>query len=193
VNDLLELDYFKNINNLKVIHYNDISYTESFKKTLQFLVENNFNYIIFLQDDCLTYSDINQELIEFIKNEDFDMLNLEITPQNLNITSNIKYVKNDFEVYGTNSTDFVKNSLWAFDDGAYVANIEFLMDKIYDEKYFNKNSIWSAESYLNDKIKNNSIQRLITSNKFYHRYNILGPNSWNRDNEIKYLNKRFLK
>lgn len=191
--NLLNLDYFKNITNLETIFYDNISYTESFKKTLDFLLENGFNYIIFLQDDCLTNYDINEELIELIKNEEFDMLNLEVSISNLNNMINIKYIKNDFEVYETSSNDFIKNGLWAFDDGPYVANINFLIDKVYDGNYFNKNDIWSAESYLNEKIKNNPIQRLTVNNKFYRRYNILGPNSWNRDNELDELNKRFLK
>jgi hypothetical protein len=191
-NNLLDLDYFKNLSNLKTIFYDNISYTQSFKKTLDFLLENKFNYIIFLQDDCLSNFDMNKELIEFIKNEEFNMLNLEITPQILSVKPNIKYNKNGFEVYDTTSNDFVRDGLWAFDDGAYVANIKFLMEEIYDEIYFNKDSIWSAESYLNEKIKNKSIERLVTNIKFYHRYNILGPNCWNKSYELNELNKRFL-
>lgn len=191
-NQLLNFEYFKNLHNLKVINYDNISYTESFKMTLKYLVDNGFDYLIFLQDDCLTYSDITKELVDFIKNEEFDMLNLENTPTHLNISNpKVLYSINNFEVYETYSSDFSKNGLYSFDDGAYVGKIDFLMKNLYDDKYFNESDIWRAEGHLSCKIGKSPIQRLTTNIKFYNRYNLIGPNS-NRKDTIDFLQKRFI-
>ena len=191
VKELLECDYFKKIKNLKVIRQNNISYTESFKEALRFIYKNSFDYMIFLQDDSLTKNDINEKLVDYIKNEDFDMLNLELTPEDLKTSKEIIYKSGDLEIYNTTSEDFTKRGWYAFDDGGYVANVKFVLTDLYNEEYLLKGDIWTAETYLNSKIENKPIQRLTTNNNFYWRYNILGRHNWDRDNLLKELKERF--
>jgi hypothetical protein len=191
VNKLLKFDYFRKIKNLQIIKQNNVSYTDSFKEALRIIYKNNFDYIIFLQDDSLTKSDINKEIINYIKNENFNMLNLELTPEDLKTTGKIVYKSGDFEVYDTSSEDFVKRGWYAFDDGAYAANVKFVLTNLYDEEYLSKGNVWDAETYLNSKIHKNPIQRLTTNNNFYWRYNILGRNNWDRENLLNQLKERF--
>ena len=49
--------------------------------------------------------------------------------------------------------DFLKKKLWAFDDGPYIANVDFLMKYIYDPTYYSSPNIWLAEGYLNKKME----------------------------------------
>ena len=191
VNMLLASNYFQKIKNLQIIRQNDISYTDSFKEALRIIYKNNFDYMIFLQDDSLTKNNINQKLIDFIKNEEFNMLNLEMTPKDLKATSEIMYRDGDLEIYDTTSEDFVKRGWYAFDDGGYVANVKFILTHLYDEEYLLKGNVWDAETYLNSKIEKTPIQRLTTNNNFYWRYNILGRNNWDRENILLELKERF--
>lgn len=190
---ILENNYFSELKKLKLFRYNNISYTKSFKNTLNYFVENNFEYLIFLQDDCFNLSksvDI-EELNKFIFNNDFEMLNLETTLVDLKIENKeIFYENNDFKVYNTSSEDFKNRGWYAFDDGAYVANINFLLKYVYDNNYFNIGDIWKSENYLNEKITANKIQRLTTNVNFYNRINIVGPNNWDRINNLNILNDR---
>lgn len=191
IDELLEYDYFQRIKNLKIIRQNDISYTDSFKEALKFIYKNNFDYMVFLQDDSLTKNAINEKLIDFIKNGEYDMLNLEMTPKDLKTTKDIIYKNNELEIYNTSSEDFVKRGWYAFDDGGYAANVKFILTDLYDEEYLSKGNIWDAETYLNFKIHKKPIQRFTTNNNFYWRYNILGRNNWDRENLLKQLNERF--
>lgn len=191
VENLLKSDYFQKLKNLKVLRQNGVSYTDSFKEALRFVYKNGFDYLIFLQDDSLTKNDTIQELVNFIKNEDFNMLNLELTPKDLKTTSEIIYKSGDLEIYNTSSEDFVKRGWYGFDDGAYAANVRFILTDLYDQEYLSKGDIWNAETYLNSKVCRKPIQRLTTNNNFYWRYNILGRNNWDRENILKELNERF--
>jgi hypothetical protein len=193
VKHIMNNNYFAELKNLNMVRYNNISYTESFKITLNYLVKNEFDYLIFLQDDCFNLSNnmYITELVDFILKYDFDMLNLETTPIDLKLeNTEIYYENNGFKVYNTSSEDFKNRGLYAFDDGAYVANINFLLNNLYDDNYFNKSDIWQSENYLNEKIKVNKIQRLTTNINFYNRINIVGPNNWDRINNLNILNDR---
>ena len=184
-------DYFKKIKNLDINSYNNITYTHSFFNTLKKIKQEGFKYMFFLQDDV--FSLVNEkaidELLDYIKNNTFDMLNIEVP--NINTFAPIIYSSNNIKIYNTTSDDFVNKKLWAFDDGPYVANVDFLINKIYDINFFQLNDIWKAEGYLNKKITNNKIQRLTSNISFFERIGIVGPNAWNRNNELIKLNKMF--
>lgn len=188
---IIQNEYFKRIKNLDIITYNNISYTDSFFNTLKKIKQDGYKYMFFLQDDVfsLVNEKIIDELLDFVKNNTFDMLNIEVP--NINIHTPIIYSNNNIKIYNTTSDDFVNKKLWSFDDGPYVANIDFLINKIYDVNYFQFYDIWKAEGYLNQKITNNKIQRLTSNISFFERIGIVGPNAWNRNNELIKLNKMF--
>lgn len=186
INGVKNYEYFKSINNIQYIEYYNIVYTESFKKTLFFLLNEGYEYVIFIQDDCFTDLYYNfDNLIKFINNEDFLMLNIE---NGLDIDKEIFYQDDDFTVYNTDSLDFsctinplTNKKYWCFDDGPYVANLKYIIDNIYDDTYYSIGNIQSAEKYLMKKINEKSIQRLtINLSKYsyiYRRRNIIGPES----------------
>lgn len=191
IQHIINCDYMKKIKNLIEIKYNNMSYTQTFYQTLNKCKADGIKYIFFLQDDVFSQvSDkIIDELMIFIKNNTFDMLNIEV--DNININAPIIYSNDNIKIYNTTSDDFKNKGLWAFDDGPYVANIEFLLNSIYDANYFSKNDIWNAENYLNNKITNSKIQRLTCNISLFRRYGIVGPNAWNSTNELILLNKLF--
>jgi hypothetical protein len=193
-NDIKNSKYINNINKIEFIEYNNISYTETWKKSLIFMKSMGITHIIFLQDDCFYFNPLKiNNIIDFIKNEEFDMLNLECNFFDLNKKDkNIFFENKNICIYDTNSKDFLNRGWYSFDDGPYVASIDYLENNIYDNEYYSIGNIWTAENYLNDKIKNKNIQRLTTDFPFYKRFNILGPNNWNRTNELNELKKILL-
>jgi hypothetical protein len=191
---LIKMDYFKNLNNLSLIRYNDISYPQTFKKTLSTLIKEGYEYIIFLQDDVFTITKdkiIYDEIYDFIQNNDFDMLNLETEFLSLNTDKEIIHQNENIIIYNTDSNDYTQRGWFSFDDGPYVGNIEYIYDNIYDDYYFNNDNIWSAEIYLNNKIKDKKIQRLTINEPIYKRFNLIGPNNWDYENDKKSLEKYF--
>lgn len=192
INEINKFNYFNKIKNIEVISYRNTSYTETFRQTLQKISNLGFDYMVFLQDDCFTTDkDIEiEELLKFIKNVDFNMLNLETNVSFLNLKEEeIYYESNGFIVYNTTSDDFKNRGWWSFDDGPYIANIKFLLDEIYDETYFNIGDIWTAENYINNKISKTKIERLTTNISLYNRFNLVGINTQDRNISIKILEK----
>lgn len=188
---IIKNNYFNNIKNIEIISYDNISYTHSFYNTLRKIKEDGYKYMFFLQDDVfsLVNEKLIDELLEFVKNNTFYMLNIEAS--DINTEAPVIFSNDNIKIYNTTSDDFKKKKLWAFDDGPYVANVDFLINVIYDRFFFSKNDIWNAERYLNQKYTNNKIQRLTTNIRFFERTGIVGPNTWNKVNEINKLNKMF--
>jgi hypothetical protein len=184
--------YFNNIKNIDFISYDNISYTHSFFNTLEKIKQDGYKYMFFLQDDV--FSIVNEklidELLDFVKNNEFNMLNIEVS--DINTEAPIIFSNDNIKIYNTTSEDFKNKNMWAFDDGPYVANIDYLITRVYDANFLKLNDIWNAERYLNHKINNNKIQRLTTNIKFFERIGIVGPTAWNRENELIKLNKLFI-
>jgi hypothetical protein len=130
------------------------------------------------------------ELIDIIKNEPFKMLNLEVSAEELG-ASKVIAERGSTRVYDTTSVDFGAAGMYRYDDGAYVADLEYLVTKVYPLDYFEQETVSSAENWLNMWTDKNPIERWTTNSKFFKRYNIVGGNSWNRANELVLLNQRF--
>jgi hypothetical protein len=188
---IIQNSYFNDIKNIDILSYDNICYTDSFYNTLMKIKNDGYKYMFFLQDDV--FSNVNEKLIDelliFINNNSFEMLNIERT--NIKTEAPAIFSHDNLKIYDTNSEDFKNKNLWSFDDGPYVANIDFLINTLYDNNYFSMQDIWTAEGYLNSKIANNKIQRLSTNFQFFERYAIVGRNIA-YDYYIDKLNRLFL-
>jgi len=191
VKKILEYDYFKKINNSTILTYNNITYNKTVFETLKKMKNDGIKYVFFLQDDVflLVNDEIIDELLLFVKSNDFDMLNIEVS--DINKEKPIIYSNNNLKIYNTDSNDFKNKKLWSFDDGPYVANIDFLLNNIYDSMYYKISDIWKGELYLEIKISNKVIQRLTTNYCIFKRFGIVGKNV-DRTNHIKLLNDLFI-
>ncbi len=213
INNLKKFEFFDKIKNKEFILYNGITYTETLKRTLLYLKNNGYTHVIYIQDDSLSIFNESrfeermleiEDLLDYFKNENIQMLNLEYEIDFLCEKNNHEYhhkitkesiEKKEYknlEIVNTTSIDFKERGLWSFDDGAYIANIDFLFDNLYDNVYFQKGDIWSAENYLNQKWSLNKYTRNLSSISLYRRFNIVGRNS-NRNVDIQNLNNLFLK
>jgi hypothetical protein len=190
INKIQSKKYLNDIAKKQIISLNNITYPQSLLNTLSLIKTQGFKYIFFLQDDvfCMVDNETIDKLLSFVENNDFNMLNIEVT--NINDEKKIIFEQSSFKVYNTDSVDFTKKGRWAMDDGPFVANVDFLISVIYDNHYFSFDDIWSAEFYMNSKITHNPVQRLSTNTSFFIRVNIVGRYGLDaREQHIELLKK----
>lgn len=181
MNTVCEFKYFQNIEKKTILSYNNISYTQSLYRTFQRMKDDGYKYVVFLQDDVFSTAGdgIIDKLVDYIRHNSFDMLNLEYSA--INPAAPIIYSSGNLQIYNSTSEDFKLKKLWPFDDGPYVAGIDFIMNTLFDYTHLSKNDIWTAEFYIRDKVDRKPIQRLTTNYIIFKRFDIVGPNACNRD------------
>lgn len=190
---VLQGHFLKSIRNLEVLIYNSISYTQSFRATLERAQAMGYDYFLFLQDDVFTYRPGNlYELALMIKTVDYNMLSLEVNHEDLRV-GNDRLLLNygTTQLYRTTSRDFQAVGAYACDDGSYAARLPYLLQKVYNDRFFACGSVWDAENAMNDHISQNPIERYCTNFKTFKRYNIVGGNTWNKATDLRLLNERF--
>jgi hypothetical protein len=169
------------------------TYPAALKIALEHLKKIGIKKLVFLQDDvfsCLDSEEDYTELVEVIKTTTLPYFSIEYNDN----TNTIKplYEGKSFNILDTKSQWFRDKGWWSWDDGAYVGDIDYIMNTIYDDSYFSFPDIWAAEHYLNYKFSQQNASRPICSKGFFRRVNAVGNNNWNRENELKYLNERFV-
>lgn len=194
--------YFQELDNLEVIRYDNMSYPESFRRTLQKCKSEGYDYMVFLQDDVFSLGEGEaathlDDLISYIQTGDFKMLHLEnyvfkfeAEPETFSAPPVVHDNGAGFKVFANDSKHFEVSGQWAMDDGPFVAHIDFLLE-LFDAKYFTFPTIWPAEGYINEKVKLHPIVRYSASHKFFRRYNAVGPNDWNKVQEFGELDRLF--
>jgi hypothetical protein len=149
-------------------------YPKTYYKSLLKLKSMGIEYILFLQDDCWMHPHITKEncddLFYLIKNTKFNIINLEMKSSRIsNSSTELLATKGDIKMYKTDTS----KTLWG--DFPYIANINFLLNEVYDETYFNGKNIWEAEYNLSHRIKNSKVIEMYTLNiPFYSRIGICG-------------------
>ena len=180
--------------NYNILQHNNISYPESWRRSLETIKSSGVKYLAFLQDDVFCYANPRQvkELVNYVKTHDFDMLNIEspITDfGDIANKTNVLYKGSTFDVYNTTNRDLVVNgkNVWSFDDAPYIANVDFLLREVYDQYYYTHPNIWQAEFVLKNKMDHKIIPRNVCSVKLFERTNIVGQNTWNREPTLKVM------
>lgn len=183
--------YFHSIERMTILTYNDVTYPHSLLQTLMRCRKDGAKYLFFLQDDVFSLADdkVMDELLHFVRTHEFDMLNIDVN--DVNTDAPVIYSAKNLKIYNTSSIDFMNKKMWPFDDGPYVANVDFLIRVLYDSTYFSMPDIWSAEVYLCRKIRDRPIQRLSTNINIFRRFNIVGRNL-DREFNLNWLNRIFV-
>jgi len=184
--------------NSLIFIFNNNSYQDCIRYLLKFIKKETCKKFFFYQDDTFS-NEANEENISDLKNlifnTDYEMINLSYKTKYLVEEKNTWSEKNKkvlfesktFKLFDTNSFDFKESGLYAFDDSCFICNPKIL-DSIFDETYLNCSNIWDGENYLNNKFKNEKINRFISNVSFFSNINILGRNRHPQGIEI--LNKK---
>jgi len=191
-------DYIKNIVQkykayTSIFAINEVTYQQSLYYIVNAIKENGYDKILFMQDDCFSIQrniEYYEKLADYINNADYKMINLTME-SNENIIDGKEIFENT-KLYNTTNFDLVKGEIceWYFDDGPYVADID-LSISIYDSHYMQFNNVWDGEKYLNRKMSLLEIPRNILNKRSFKNVNFIGPNDWNKENELKWLDENF--
>jgi hypothetical protein len=193
------IEYYKSKNtNKEYVEYVDIPYTHTIYHLIDKLSDIGCTKLIFLQDDVFTWNQTKEDidvLVNKIKNGNFPLLNMEMKFDEFKdeLKGSIKIIEeeNDVKFYKAFTLDFSKNGGYSFDDAPFVIDFDYI-NVIFDNQFFQIGDVWRGELYNNDKFKLINFPRYLTNKRFFKRYNILGRNAWNRNQEIIDLNRNFL-
>jgi hypothetical protein len=193
------IEYYKSKNiNREYVEFGDIPYTHTIYHLIDKLKKIGCTKLIFLQDDAFTWNQSKEDiddLVNKIKSDNFPLLNMEMSFDEFKdeVRTDIKITDecNNIKFYKAFTFDFSKNGGYSFDDAPFVLDFDYI-NVIFDNQFFQIGDVWRGELYNNDKFKLINFPRHLTNKKFFKRYNILGRNSWNRNQEIIDLNKNFL-
>ncbi len=193
IQNLLRSHFIQSIRTVRILLYESISYTETFKQTLSALKRAGYDYMIYLQDDVFTFEPGPiEELTHLIKTADYKFLALEMNNEDLSIgDERLLDARGTTKLYGASSDDYAKNGHYAFDDGTYAGQLDYLISTVYPASYFDYPNIWDAEHQLNIYIKDHPIERYCTNYKTFRRYNIIGYNKSHIHFDIEKLRSRF--
>jgi hypothetical protein len=171
----------------------EVPYPRTLERTLRRLRGEGVRTILFLQDDAfsLRAGAGFDDLHAFASAHDFPMLSLELTSREVDVAQRrVVFEGSKLRVHEASSEDFRKAGIWAMDDGPFLANLDFLLQEVYDETYFSMPDVWSAEAYLKEKVEKQPIPRWAGNVRFWWRVNLVGPNG--RDPAaLDFLLKRF--
>lgn len=170
-----------------------LPYPRTLERSLRRLRDDGVRHVLFLQDDVFSVAGQAsfEALHAYATAGDFELLSVELTPQEVDVAGCGRVFETDeLTVYAASSEDYRRSGVWAMDDGPFLARIDFLLDRLYDERYFSMPDVWSAEAYLKEKIEQDPVPRFLTDVRFYWRANLLGRNA-DRRRGYRFLQARF--
>lgn len=170
---------------LKILEYRNISYLETIRRTLDFLKEREFDYVLQIQDD--QHGINSTETIHSLDDIDemFSFL-VKTKPALLNIFSNegnpkyngIKPLEKHKEInttfYSYNTKEFQKKRLYAWNDGTYFARLDFLRG-LFSMKL--PTDVWGIEFSLKYFFDKNYLIRWGCDKLYFKASNLHGKNT----------------
>ena len=175
-------------NKLKILIYNDISYLESIRKTLKYLKDNNFDYILQIQDDqhgINTKENTNNitqinDCFTFLKNNNIDLLHIFSNEGNRYKNNMIPLSENkinDTIFYCYDTRDFKYKNMYSWNDGTYFGKVTFI-DKLFNLDL--PHNVWNIEFTLKTIFDNNKLFRWGFDKEYFKASNLHGKNVNNR-------------
>ena len=197
-------DYVKNITekylkpyyeNLLVIRQNGISYTSCVKNVIDKLKELKVNSIFFCQDDGFCVSDSYDKLkasIDIFTQEDLKMLHMDNCDSNVTGCCDFqrKFEKGGMTIWYNNMQRVIdKLGEACMGDSPYLADIDYLLDRFYDNGYFEKPDVWQSEVYQYTKTYKPDTVRYQVEESLFHNINVVGSNAMKHYTHETIVNK----
>jgi hypothetical protein len=193
------IKYFFKMNKVEkseYLRFGDVTYPSIIGLLKKKLKELGCTHFFFSQDDTFSWDNENIdfiELLEYVKGfkEKF-MLSLSYTNKDIKFSEDPKDVGKSFNVYHSNSFDFLKSQNWSMDDTPFICTMDIL-EEVYDEIYVNSfEKIWECEPYLASKYARNFLPRYVLGTGIFSNYNIIGPTNKNRELFLEKLKQKNL-
>ena len=184
------VEYFKSINKVKnteILIFNGISYPRCLQSVIEKSKQNNCSYFFFSQDDTFSTNneDIDfEEFFDFIKSyKERFMICLGHSYNSLQgeLGSDLKVLRTFGKsiLYENNNLNYNKilHNRGGFDDEPYIATFD-LVEKLYDQDFFNSIDVWRAEGALTRKWSyGEEIPRHIFNKALFENHNMFGRNN----------------
>jgi hypothetical protein len=192
------IEYFVSNNNIKteIIQFNGISYPNCIKEVINYLKKIGCTKLIFLQDDVFSY-DLSEEdiltIVKYLRNCNIPLINMECIESEMKVNGEVVFDENGLQVFKHFTNDYKQNheNAYTFDDVPFMVDFDFI-GVVFDKNFMTLPDVWHGELYNNNKFDVINFPRYCTNKKFFKRYNILGRNSWNREQELIELKERKL-
>lgn len=195
------VNFFKEknrVNNVVLFEFDNVNYTQSFKKTLELLEDSGCTHLFFSQDD--TFSDDNEDLdipafVDFFKGKKKNFMTCLSIPFD-RVKKGIKKPKTlaqfgDHILYENHSLRYKRNGINGMTDDPYIATFD-VVKRLYNSEYFRCNDIWRAEGSLGERFNEEKIPRHILNKPIFKNYNVIGTNNWDSENLVKQLKTKGL-
>lgn len=190
------VDFFKlknRVDNVVLFEFNNVNYTQSFKKTLEILEDWKCTHLFFSQDD--TFSDDNDGLdipsfMDFFRSQKENFMACLSIPFD-RVKKGIRKPKTlgkfgDNILYENNSLRYQKSGINGMTDDPYVATFD-VVKRLYNSEYFSYPDVWHAEGSLGRRFNKEKIPRHLFNKSLFKNYNVIGANDWDSENLVKQL------
>jgi hypothetical protein len=175
-------------NKLLLLRYDNISYLDCIRNTIELLKNKNIDYILQIQDDqhgINTIENINNisfidDIYKFININKPELLNIfsdEGDKKINNIEPIDEIIINNTEFYSYDSRLFKNKNIYSWNDGTYFASIG-LLDKLFKNNL--SNDVWRIELELKYIFDNNYYMRWGINRIYFKASNIHGKNINNK-------------
>jgi len=165
--------------------YDGISYYDSIMTQLTTMKTEGFTDILLIQDDQYgLYINNNIEkvktIVDFYRNN-LDMTFLHIFSKEGYPSKNrlpMSKLYHDGIIFNKfDSRDFKKDGIWSYNDGTYLASIDFLLTLLSPTSNFQiPSNVWHLEMYCKMVLDNNPIERWGVQEELFQAANFHGKN-----------------
>lgn len=184
--------------NAKFMIYQNMTFSTSIKKHLEFLKSLGATDFVWIQDDefftYTNYDDFYDVLNYYKNNESIKHLNLlyslndDILRSQYSEHTGIKYtrqfrVNKDIFISETSAKNITSSGAYEMDFTCFMCNIDYFLENIYDESFVKIFNAYELEAAIKNKAAANNIQRCFTNVSFFESFNIVGlpPSLGNKD------------
>jgi hypothetical protein len=184
--------------NLIILKQNEITYPLCVKNAIKCMKNLEADSIFFCQDDgfCVTKSyDLLKSSIDLFYEKDLKMLHVDNCDPNVTGCCDVerKFERDGLTIwYNDIQTVIDKLGEACMGDSPYIANIDYLLDRFYDDKYFLMNDVWKAEVHIYTKSYKLNTVRYQTEQTLYHNINVVGSNAMKHYTHEKIVNDLLL-
>jgi len=169
-----------NYKNVQVLRYDGtLPYTETFRRSLQWVKDNGFTDFMFFQDDGFTTApkDVIDSVFDIYDKNDLKMLHLDNQDTQYVETCDQERVHrgDGVSIYYSNTDRWVAKGLPHFGDSPYIANVDLLLNELYLEGYFQAGCVHRGEAWFDKRTWEKPMDRWQVDTHISGNINCIGP------------------
>jgi hypothetical protein len=182
-----------NYKNVQVLRYDGtLPYTETFRRSLQWVKDNGFTDFMFYQDDGFTVADkeVLDSVFDIYDKNDLGMLHLDNQDVRYLQTCDSEkvYHGNGVNIYYSNTTRWRDAGLSPFGDMPYIASVDVITNELYLEGYFQAGCVHKGEAWFDQRTWEKPMDRWQVDVNIAYDINCIGPMT---DSNTEVIERKF--